>query len=339
MVWVLVVVFARGVAVGAESDAKAAGWKAVGVEEVRKQLSGWLDEQKVDEKGRGAVLAAWPADEKELAGPELLVRLAKSFAMVDWRAKGLVDLCSRPKSTVVVPEQAWLGDKASSAWMAKNLRLYYGRWLVHQSLYDEAKEQLAGLEPGDVVDPASLLFYQAVVYRSLVEQEACMKALSRLLEGTSESPKRYAAVARLMREDLKSLKPDSLGHIAVRMGDIQRRLELGRAGEKVRKVEDGVIASLDKLIDNMEKQQQQQSQAAAGSGSMQPNSPAQDSRIMGGRGPGKVTKKTLKDGGNWGNLPPKQREEAMQQIGRDFPAHYRDVVEQYFRRLAGEGSE
>ena len=24
----------------------------------------------------------------------------------------------------------------------------------------------------------------------------------------------------------------------------------------------------------------------------------------------------------------------MQQIGRDFPSHYRDVIEQYFRKLA-----
>ena len=29
----------------------------------------------------------------------------------------------------------------------------------------------------------------------------------------------------------------------------------------------------------------------------------------------------------------------MQQIGRDFPSHYRDVIEQYFRRLAAEGSQ
>jgi hypothetical protein len=59
---------------------------------------------------------------------------------------------------------------------------------------------------------------------------------------------------------------------------------------------------------------------------------------MGGRGPGNVTKKDIGSGSGWGNLPPKEREEAMQQIGRDFPSHYRDVIEQYFRRLAAEGS-
>jgi hypothetical protein len=38
-------------------------------------------------------------------------------------------------------------------------------------------------------------------------------------------------------------------------------------------------------------------------------------------------------------LPAKEREEAMQQIGKDFPSHYREVIEQYFRKLASEESQ
>ena len=57
---------------------------------------------------------------------------------------------------------------------------------------------------------------------------------------------------------------------------------------------------------------------------------------MGGKGPGNVTKRGVGNTAGWGDLPPKQREEALQQIGREFPAHYRDVIEQYFRRLAAE---
>ena len=57
---------------------------------------------------------------------------------------------------------------------------------------------------------------------------------------------------------------------------------------------------------------------------------------MGGKGPGNVTKKDIGSESGWGDLPPKEREEAMQQIGRDFPSHYRDVIEQYFRPLAAE---
>ena len=91
-----------------------------------------------------------------------------------------------------------------------------------------------------------------------------------------------------MREDLKGLEDDSLDHIARRMDDIRRRLDLGRAGEKVRDEEDGVIASLDKLIEEMEKQQQQQQQNSAGGGAMPPSQPMPDSRIAGAKGPGNV---------------------------------------------------
>ena len=48
--------------------------------------------------------------------------------------------------------------------------------------------------------------------------------------------------------------------------DIRRRLHLGRAGKKVRQVEDDVIAALDKLIEDIEKNQQQSSSSGGGAG-------------------------------------------------------------------------
>ena len=39
-------------------------------------------------------------------------------------------------------------------------------------------------------------------------------------------------------------------------------------------------------------------------------------------------------GDGWGNLPPHEREAALQQIGREYPPHYREAIEQYFKRLA-----
>ena len=58
-----------------------------------------------------------------------------------------------------------------------------------------------------------------------------------------------------------------------------------------------------------------------------------------GKGPGEVAKKNIGSESGWGDLPPKEREEAIQQIGRDFPPHYRDAIEQYFRRLAAEKND
>jgi len=98
-----------------------------------------------------------------------------------------------------------------------------------------------------------------------------------------------------------------------------------------------VIASLDKLIEEIEKQQQQQQQQGAGGGRSAPPSQAMpDSRIAGAKGPGNVDRKNLGRTAGWGDLPAKDREEALQQIGKDFPAHYRDIIEQYFRKLATE---
>ena len=52
--------------------------------------------------------------------------------------------------------------------------------------------------------------------------------------------------------------------------------------------------------------------------------------------PGDVAKKDIGHKSGWGDMPPKEREEALQQMGRDFPPHYRDAIEEYFRKLAAE---
>jgi hypothetical protein len=72
---------------------------------------------------------------------------------------------------------------------------------------------------------------------------------------------------------------------------------------------------------------------------MRPSSPAQDSLPATGRGAGETTQRDIGSESGWGDLPPKERQEALQQIGQDFPAHYRDVIEQYFRKIAAEAEE
>jgi hypothetical protein len=124
------------------------------------------------------------------------------------------------------------------------------------------------------------------------------------------------------------------------MSDVRRRLALGGAGERVQKVEKGVIESLDKLIKEAEEQQQRQQAAASeaqpGQQPGQAPQPMQDSRIAELKGPGKVESRDVGNRSGWGNLPEKDREKALQDIGRDFPSHYREVIEEYFRRLAAE---
>ncbi len=62
----------------------------------------------------------------------------------------------------------------------------------------------------------------------------------------------------------------------------------------------------------------------------------QDSKIAELKAPMQVDRRDIGNKSGWGDLPPKEREQALQQIGREFPAHYRELVEQYFRELANE---
>lgn len=319
-----------------EHLAQKASWQAPSVEAVREQVIDWISAADVDDELRAQAEALWASATVDGNGAHLLDLVCATSSLVDPQARELVDLCARPRSQIVLPDVAWLADDKRPAVERHNLKLLFARWLVQEMLYDEAREQLQGLEPADVVDPAALLFYQAVVCHRLLERDLGLAAIARLLENEQEIPRRYASIARLMEADLDDLKEESLDHIARRMDDIRRRLDLGRAGPKVREVEDGVIASLDKLIEEMEKQQQAAAAAAAGQSGRQqmPLRPLKDSLPMGGKGEGKVANKPIGDGTGWGDLPPRERQEALQQIGKEFPAHYRDMIEQYFRRLA-----
>jgi len=324
-------------ALAAELPSKIGGWQPPGVEQVRAQVFAWLDQRKLAPAERAKAEAIWGEKTETSSGGELLQRVVRTVALADENARKLAELCSQASAPRALPAQPWLVDPQTPPWIAKNLRLWYGRWLAQQRLFDEAAEQLDGIEAEDVVDPATLLFYQAVVHHRLLNRDAAAETLARLLDAPDLCPRRYVTIARLMDADLRGLKEESLDHIARRMEDIQRRLDLGRAGPKVREIQDGVVKSLDKLIEELESAQQQQ-QASQGAGNLQPARPAQESVPMGGKGPGKVAKRDIGHQSGWGDMPPKQREEALQQIGRDFPAHYRDIIEQYFRRLASEAA-
>jgi hypothetical protein len=204
------------------------------------------------------------------------------------------------------------------------------RRLAQLHYFDDALTQLDGLTPQDVADPAALLFYRGMAHHRLLHREEGLAAVDQLLERKSELPARYAALAALMQADLRQLKDETLDHISRRMEDIERRLDQGSSGKKVREIEEGVVKSLDKLIKELEDKQAQ----SAGAASLAPSAPADDSRIAEGKAPGLVTKKDIGRNTAWGDLPPKERQEALQEIGRDFPANYKDVIEQYFRELA-----
>ena len=327
----------------ADADlSRQASWVIPSPTDVRQKMLAWVESRSADPATVAAARAVWEAPDAPMG--DVLDAAIETFAAIDPRCGPIRDLALRPTESPSVATE-WLFSVApadsdpQTGFQRDTVRLWLGRHLVRHDQFDEGLRLLEGLLVENALDPAALLFHQAACHFWLLHADSAIDLLDRLLERSDEIPVRYDRTARLMRADIASLEDDSLDHIARRMRDVTRRLDLGHAGPKTRNVQDGVIASLDKLIEKIE-QQQQQSQAssgAGGSGNGGNGTPMDDSRIAGGKGPGEVQSRDLGDGEGWGDLPPHQREEALQQIGREFPPHYREAIEQYFKRLASGG--
>lgn len=315
-------------------------WQPVDRQVAYQCLSDYLDAAHVAPDVQAEVRELWSttADSSD-SSADLLDRLAACLARTDSRVEELVAFCSTAGVHQRPQEFAWLADSETPALVRHNMRLYYARWLAQAGYCDEAISWTDGLKTADVVAPAGLLFYRAVALHQTVQPDRANAAVLRLLERPNDVPQRYLKLALLMQQDLAGLDDESLDHIARRMSDVRRRLALGNSGEKVQEVEKGVVDSLDKLIKDIEDQLQQQQAAAAASSRGQPSGrPMEDSRIAELKGPGKVDQRDIGHTADWGNMPPKDREQALQDIGREFPSHYREVIEQYFRRLASDDS-
>lgn len=323
-------------AMAADELAQPASWTVPSAEQTRAAVEQWLGPKLADAGVRQQFDALWPQANPLRPSVELLDQIAATIAVFDEQMRPIVELCRGDVVPAPLPQFGFLTDPQTPAFVRNHLRLLYARWLAQHNLFDEAGELMKDMSGADVCDPASLYFYQAITYHRLMRKEECGKAVKKLLENESVLPRRYVTVARLAAADIEPLAPDSLDEISRLMGDIQRRLQLSRAGRQVRQQEDEVISKLDKMIKEAE-QKQQQMQAAAQSGN-QSSKPAEDSTPAGGRGPGDVDQKRIGETAGWGNLPPKQREEALQQMSKDLPAHYRELIEEYFRKLARDGS-
>ncbi len=308
---------------------------------VREELTFWL-ENHADEATAAAVLAEnWPVETPaEMNSAKLHHRLLETLAQVDVQVQEIIDTCSQPARRGSLPDLAWLQDTPWPTRFRGSVALHVGRWLTQEAFYDQAVTILEPLDAESVLDPATLYFCRSVCKHCLVQLDGSQDDLALLQEVRDPLPRRYEELAQLMTSDATGIEDDSLDHIARRMDDIRRRLDQGSTNQQLIEVEEGVVESLDKLIKELEEQaRQQQQQMAQQSGGGPSATPMQDSMPVGGRGPGNVERRDIGDGAGWGDLPEKDREAALHQVSRDFPAHYRQLIEQYFRRLAGDAEE
>ncbi len=131
-------------------------------------------------------------------------------------------------------------------------------------MYDEALAVFAQIDPARVVDPATCLFYEAVCQQQLLKKTEGLETLDKLLHRTEGVAESYARVAALMQDELQSLDDQTLDGVSRKMQDSERRLDLGRGGQRVQKVQEEIVESLTELIKKMEQQANPQPQPGQG---------------------------------------------------------------------------
>lgn len=278
----------------------------------------------------------WKFSDRAPTPAERLDAALQTFYLVDADVRQLVDACGslvRPNSTV---DFQALHTSADHPFYSHNIRAFYAHFLAVIRRYDDALDIYSDTDPGYLIDPATALFYKAVCEHALLRRDEGLATIKQLLEGTEQVPVRYATVAELMRHDLEALREKSLGEVARQMKDVERRLELGQAGQRVQRQGDKIIATLDEIIEKLEQQQG----GGGGGGGQQPqggnqsSNPAEESYVGGVKGPGEVDPKSTGHEAGWGNLPEKEEAQVKNMLDKQFPSHYRQAVTEYLRKLA-----
>lgn len=127
--------------------------------------------------------------------------------------------------------------------------------------------------------------------------------------------------------------PDPIGDLALEMEQVVIDLSGMTTDEPVQGTQKQIVARLDKLIEELEKESEQQRGGGSGSN---PSKPMTDSTITGGPGGIGDLHAARKTGKQWAELPPHERDRIVQSMTEGFPAHYQKILERYYKRLAAE---
>lgn len=322
------------------ATAGEAVYSPMSVEAAHQAAMDWAAQQpEFRPEARELIDPLWNLPEETSTPAQRFDAALRTFYLVDPGARKLVDACvlqpGGPPQSIAFPARP-TGE--AQPFFENNLRAFYARYLTVSQMYDEALAVFADIDPAHLVDPAAMLFYKATCEHILLRREEGLATIRTLQENTIPVPTRYATLAAMMKQDLEVVRPKSLDEVARQMRDVERRLALGHAGERVQQVEDRIVATLDELIEKMEEQQNGGGGGGGGGGNSQ-GSPSRGGQSGAGQAPGRRPldeinrrPKGLEEG--WGKLPEKQQAEVKNMLDTQFPSHYRQAVAEYLRKLA-----
>ncbi|MBI3824013.1 MAG: hypothetical protein HY289_15200 [Planctomycetes bacterium] len=354
--------FVGGVGLGNEKKPASFGaLESMSADQAKAKFAAWLkDIGKADAANLAKLETIWKDDQRSM-----LDRTADSLAIGDKNAAQMIAEARDPKAPAPIILPAAFKDEKASVFFRANLGLVYARSLTNRRVYEEALDTLNLFTASQVVDPSAYLFHRAVCEHALLRKPEAVKTIVRLLEeGHSISPERYKTVAALMLLDMHTWKDKDLGDIARKMDNIERRLDIARGGPETRRQQREVLNRLDEMIkklENADKKKKKDGPPKDGPPGDGPPSDGPPECPDGGKpGPGDGPPKNVDPSQNpaqkpgdvntpttgnlnqaafkklvadWGRLPPREQQKALQDLTQGMSPRHREAIENYFRNL------
>jgi len=186
----------------------------------------------------------------------------------------------------------------------------------------------------------NIVFMYGYCLVHMLAYEEAAATLETFLKRYPESSERLRITATQMLTELSRRIPERLGDVRDLLAYAERRIGLGETGRPVQRRQAEAVALLDALIEEAENQEQNQSSSGGQNQSDNRNQPgpgpaAQQSTLPGGPDrTGDLRRTRARPGETWGKMPPREREQILQSLQRQFPSQYRDLLEQYYQQLA-----
>jgi len=143
-----------------------------------------------------------------------------------------------------------------------------------------------------------------------------------------------ASASWTLAQDEEDGALDPIGELALGMEEVVVDLSgLNTGKNPTQEAQETIVSKLDKLIAELEKEREA---GRGGTVNTNPSRPAADSTIRSGPGGIGDLHAARKNGKQWAELPPHQRDKILQSMTEGFPAHYQKILERYYKRLAEE---
>jgi len=230
--------------------------------------------------------------------------------------------------------------------------------LISLDQINEAREVLAGAFSGRenaahfTSHAGEMLFLLGFTQANTMQYGPAERSLGYFLQHAPDAPERFRTSAAQMLTELQRRVPGRLPDVYDLMQYAHREMALGDTNDDVIRSQDEAIRLLDQMIQQSEQQEQQGKGKGGGGkssgknrkdsarrGARQADTPrdrTETNRDDDGRGIEKRLERArrARPGDAWGRLTPKEREQVLQSLQKQFPTQYRELVEQYYRQLS-----